>query len=313
MPREPIPVSMRSRLVEESTAMLAHALAEGRPVPEAAAPLIGRLETAGDAVEAELSTEELLRLHALLAGAIAPAKPQAIVSLAQEKARRGLLTFLGPVPVARRLTVLAVLSLLIAIAASLSPYVEEGSGDLLRMSGLPLLMNQIFFLSAAALGASFSGLMRVNRFISAGTFDPSLESSYWIRFVLGLVGGTILAQLLHVESADSIEHTIGRPTLAMLGGYSSSLVYRILDRVMQLAEGLIRDDAGNLAEAQSQLAAAQAEHALGAQRLELARRLFLMRRELGDANPDADAALERLIDELMPAREPVVASPTVER
>ena len=59
----------------------------------------------------------------------------------------------------------------------------------LVLSGHVLLYNLLFLIAAAGLGASFQALFQANRYVVAGTFDPKYESSYWIRFVLGLIAG----------------------------------------------------------------------------------------------------------------------------
>jgi len=51
----------------------------------------------------------------------------------------------------------------------------NGSPDgfsLLKNSGMDLLLNELFLLSAAGIGASFSNLFQANLFVRNGTFDP---------------------------------------------------------------------------------------------------------------------------------------------
>ncbi len=85
----------------------------------------------------------------------------------------------------------AIIYLICFIVISLSPYVNTASlaKGIFASSGLVLLLNLIFLLTAAGLGACFTALFQANRYIADGTFDSKYESSYWIRFVPGLMAG----------------------------------------------------------------------------------------------------------------------------
>ena len=63
--------------------------------------------------------------------------------------------------------------------------------------------------------------------------------------MLGLVAGVILAEMVPLDSAD-ILHGLGKPTLAMLGGFSAPVVYRILNRLVIAIETLVRGDTKHL-------------------------------------------------------------------
>lgn len=114
------------------------------------------------------------------------------------------------------------------------------SGDVLRSSGIPLLLNLLFYIAAAGLGASFTALFTANQYIVKGTFEPKYDPSYWIRFILGLIAGMVLAAILPInQKLSGGLQAMGRPLLAMLGGFSSSLLYEVLTRVSEAVESLV--------------------------------------------------------------------------
>src|SRR5262245_23766312 len=57
---------------------------------------------------------------------------------------------------------------------------------------------------------------------------PHLQHLYWIRFALGLLAGVLLAELVPTDTSHSVYHGVAKPTLALLGGFSASVVYRLL-------------------------------------------------------------------------------------
>ena len=242
---------------------------------------------------------------------IAPATPRTILLLANEEAKGGVLRFLGPVPLLRKMMVVAIVSLIGLIMVSLSPDVDGHSKhfSLLHNSGISLLLNELFLLCAAAIGASFAVLFQANRFIHDGTFDPVYEASYWIRFVLGLLAGTMLASLIPIESyvaeADgSVSGSLqglGPPLLALLGGFSASAVHRILNRLTAAVESLVRGDTREMLAVQEQAVKTRyAEKALQ-HRLQLTTKLTKLQQLISsNGNPEIlRQELERIRGDLI--------------
>ena len=115
-------------------------------------------------------------------------------------------------------------------------------------NGIPLLLNLLFLLTAAGLGACFAALFQANRYIADCTFDTKFESSYWIRLILGLMAGLILSQMIPLsEGSNAIAVT--KPTLAMLGGFSAAVVYRIMHRLVEAVESLVKGETRDIAAA----------------------------------------------------------------
>lgn len=256
-------VSLQEQLVLECTAMAKHAFASGMQVPEKTIRVLdgftGQKPGTGGADEGErMDSGPLISVHEQLTKIVEPAKPRTILLMDKESDQPGLLKFLGVVPFIRRMMLAAIVCLVLFITISLSPEINNkpDSWNLFQTSGWALLLKELFLLSAAGLGASFTALFKANRFIVEGTFDPKYESSYWIRFSLGFIAGMILATLIPIE--ESVSSDFGKPLLAMLGGFSADLVYRVIARIIETLEALFRGDTRTLVQAKEEQAKARA-------------------------------------------------------
>lgn len=242
--------SIKSRLLCQSMAMIKYLAAEGKIIPVSAEKLldleISNLESL------KITNEEILIIHKQLSQKIAPAKPNTILLLYQEANKGKWLNFLGPVSLVRRLMATTIISLLFFILISLSSSVNGASltKGILNNSGINLLYNLFFILTAASLGGCFSNLFQANKFIIEGTYDPKYEGSYWIRILLGLISGLMLAVIIPAVGDINVGENKGLhltiPLLAMLGGFSAALVHRILTRFVWAIESLFigkQDDA----------------------------------------------------------------------
>lgn len=213
--------------------------------------------------------------------------------------RAGRWRALGPVRLVRHLMVLAMVFGVAFVAVSLSPDVTHTSGDIFESSGVPLLLNEVFFPSAAAMGAAFAGLFLVSRYVANGTYDPTYESTYWLRFVLGLISGMVLASLIPVSENSS---TFSRPLLALLGGFSASVVYRILSRLVETLETLVAGDQKAAADVQTQAARVEADQQQGQSRMQLAGSVLRLREQAGNGvtQDELKAGLTGILKELLP-------------
>lgn len=102
-----------------------------------------------------------------------------------------------------------------------------------------LAVIQLIF--AAGVGAGFYSLWTAHKYIKNRTFDPQYNQLYLIRFVLGIVAGTILGYSM----TDIFAGTAGQlqpSLLAIVGGYSADAVAQILQR---LADTLVTIVKGN--------------------------------------------------------------------
>ena len=99
------------------------------------------------------------------------------------------------------------------------------------------LQKQGFLLASAGLGACFTVLYSISGKVSAGTYEEGKSFEVFVNILLGLISGTILGQMIPINSVGDLG-TLTRPTLALIGGFSFSVVFGILDRIVETIEGL---------------------------------------------------------------------------
>jgi hypothetical protein len=232
----------------------------------------------------------LASAHAELAQSIAPATPETVRLMADEREKHPLWCAFGPLPLVRQMLGLALFSLVLLHAVALSEEISVNnlSKSVLELSGYPLLITEGFLISAASLGSCFANLQRINTVISNGTYDPRIQSTYWTRWVMGVISGIVLSRLVYHFFAQAADDTngsnlpaIGRPILALLGGYSVDFVHGILRRTVNTLGNFfgITMDAG--AEQRRGLASVSPEHGTAA------------RQQAGHATPCVYEAVQR--------------------
>jgi hypothetical protein len=313
------------RMTRECEAMVRYALGTGRTVPiqvmerlaqaTSEGPTVtaglrrvsvedGPNEDAGAGVlSAEISAFALLsEAHAALSRTVSPATPEAVLLMADERTRHPLWCQFGPLPLVRQMLGLAILSLAMLLAVSLSPEVNtvNMSKSLLTLAGYPLFLIELFLISAASLGGCFANLQKINAVISDGTYDPRVQSTYWTRWVMGMISGVVLSQLiydiflLHQPSADpaieSVPPSIGEPILSLLGGYSVDIVHGILKHIINTLGNLFRVSGDGAIESQER---ARIAEALAQERRSTASELVELQRAL-TGNPDVKAIRNHL-------------------
>jgi hypothetical protein len=258
------------RMARECQAMAQHALSAGRAIP---LEVIERLDQAFSGLDAPRAGEIAARLsivdapreeavvgksaaaeisplaslsvaHNALAQIVAPATPGSVLLTTEEYATNRFWCALGALPLVRQMLGLAMISLLVLLGVSLSHQVNVAnmSKTFLELEGYPLFVVEMFLLSAASLGSCFQNLQQLNTVMSDDVYDPKLQSTYWTRWVMGIISGIILSQLVYdlllghgtatEPSKVGISPTVGQPMLALLGGYSVDVVHGILNRVV---------------------------------------------------------------------------------
>jgi hypothetical protein len=242
----------------------------------------------------------LAAAHAGLALAIVPATPEAVRLIADERERHPLWCEFGPLPLVRQMLGLALFSLVILLGVSISAVIDTAnmSASLLELSGYPLLMVEVFLVSAASLGSCFANLQRINTVVSNGTYDPRVQSTYWTRWVMGVISGIVLSQLVYDlflahlgddNSAGGIPGAIEQPLLALVGGYSVDFVHGVLKRVINTLGDFFGLAMDGPADNKPRAAGSEAL----AQRLAMASDLADLQRALAE-NADMNAIRSRL-------------------
>ena len=294
--RTPVP-SVQEQLLRTSEAMVRYALASGLRVPERVVDAVSR---AGEQPSADGAVDPaLLRAHGELVRLVAPATPRTILLISE--GRQTKLSMLGPVRLVQHMLIAVLILLALFMLLSATAYVKRGSGDYENSTGLALIANELFFLAAGGLGAAFSALFTAYRYISEGTYDPKYESSYWLRFILGLMAGLLLALLVPVNSGQG-STPLSRPLLALLGGFSAAVLYRILERLVAGVESIVRADSRELRVAEREASAARAATDAARDRLGLVAELRRVQEQARSGRPSTEvaAALDGVLEALLP-------------
>ena len=299
--------SIELQLVDESGAMAQYALSNGLAVDAGAVNSLHKLLENKEELTSKEGIKSLASIHQSFAKTVYPATPRSITLLAHEQANQSLFYFLGPVPLIRRLSTIAILFLVLLIVTSLQKDVNVDNIQLglLNSDNSVLFLNQLYLLSAAGLGASFSALFLANNFIAKATYDPRYNSSYWSSIILGIIAGIILVELLPTSLFDEgAMRNFGKPSLAMLGGFSSKVVYRILQRLVDSLETLVKGNNAPEMEHQKAILQVQTSEQKTQVNAETASQLVKLVSDMDDL--DAKAIKQKLnahIEELLPSRE----------
>ncbi len=320
--------TMKEQLIKECMEMSKYAFQNGIHVPPG---LIRRLETIaenhdpragikedGIPVRKKTQEEELIEtkeikhlatIHDHLTKEIAPATPKTIVMLSLEETKKSIFSFLGPVPFIRRMMLATFIALLTLITVSLSDQVNKLSitKGLFESSGFELLLNLLFILSASAIGGAFYALFQANKYLSQGTFDPKYEPTYWTRFVLGIVSGMILSELLNFDTSQmtaiSSSEAFVRPTLAILGGFSTGAVYRILNRMVEAVESLVQGNVDQEVDNMLKISEMEMEQSAADMQLKLAMHLIDLQQiyDTGEMNSqEISKKLKQILNDVTP-------------
>lgn len=282
-------VPLRAQLLLECEAMTRYVLQHGVAVePDLIARLLDLVEPL---VETGKHAHQLAVIHRKLAQAIAPATPQAIVLLDRDRVNTQGYSWLGPVPLIRILTLTAIGFLLgvILIGTSAEVSFENVSRGMLESSGMTLLANIMFLMFCAGLGASFAALFQAHHYIANVSYDPKYDASYGARIILGVIAGLILVEILPAKlfEQDSLR-SFGKPALAMLSGFSSTAVHRLLQRLVDTLETLVRGDGKQQIQASIETLRAHATTERAQAQSELAAQLVHLQQSL-DAGSGLDA------------------------
>jgi len=292
---------LRDQLLREAVEMIRFAFASGKSVPTSVVDTVEQYEShPRDAPP--LAPSSLVMAHSRLTRIVAPATPRAIVLLAEGDGG-GRLAFLGPVSLVRQLMVVAIACVSAFVLISLFEATGSATVTFVNTWGWRLLVNEVWWLTAAGVGASFAILFQVNDYIRHSSYNPKYAPSYWVKFLLGVMAGYILVALLPLDLAGQGSGVqLMQPALAMLGGYSASAVYRILTRLVDAVEAIFRGDVREIIAEREQAAFARAAEEASHARVRLAAQLVDVQRQLvaGITGDQVSAILGEIVDSLTP-------------
>ena len=289
--------TLHGELMHECVAMTRYLLSSGAGVP---ANLVVQADAYAKGEPADAGS--LANVHQRLARLVHPAKPGSILYLQEIAANRPSGSTLGTVPVVRQIMGISLVCLAAFIALGVFGSVARAqNGALVESVVARVFLKEIFWMSAAGLGASFAALFEVNQHITGRTYDPATAPWLWVRLTFGVVAGFVLAALVPVGGpGGSGAHVMAKPTLALIGGFSAPVVYLALNRLVESVESMFRPDARHGADARRRSSNAQLEQAEAESRISIAAELLQLQRRLAMGEPpDAvSAELRGLVERL---------------
>ncbi|GAA6134130.1 hypothetical protein NBRC116188_09190 [Oceaniserpentilla sp. 4NH20-0058] len=240
-----------SKLYLETSAMCDYAMSVGLEVP---AKLIQESEVIRFNIKQGISVDDLgvlAKMHQQLAKIVAPASPQNLLLIENEKSRESIFSFVSLFPLARSIIAISLVFLISFILLGQLEIVNEENlkAGILGSHGFTAIAILGYLVSCAGLGACFTSLYRIREYVSNLTFDPRHNSSYWASILLGTIAGLFISELLFgfisSTSADSTagyNAQLGKPAMALLAGFSSNMVYTLLQRIVDSIESLFKGD-----------------------------------------------------------------------
>jgi hypothetical protein len=257
--------------------------------------------SAGSDAERLLATEALVRAHRDLSRIVAPARPATLELLHSYRegrrptrptriprqktgsslpsgaprpgpkpaGRRGVSLTGSTVPLVRWL-VLGTLAFLIGfVLLAATPQARAASAGLGLGEGVSgqdfgaLLLRELFLLCAAALGACLTALYRAGKEIARGSYDPEFDHTFLQRILLGMAAGLVVAELLPFGAdGDTGLSTLGRPAVALVGGFAADVAHSVLSRVVAALETLFSGTGEDQSDALRELAQKRAEEVM---------------------------------------------------
>jgi hypothetical protein len=278
---KPIP-TLAEVLLEQSKAMASYAVSQGLALPSEV--------TAIEASPPNLQT--LAALHAKLSLLIEPATPDVVTQRDANPKVRDTKTnwfVLGMFGAG-----IAALGLLV-LGASLASLTDMKLDVLSLGRWDKILIKLAYVIGAAGIGAAFSTLFQINSYAVLKAFNPAYQSVYWVKFGLGLAAGLLLVEFVQPESGV----TVGG--LALLGGFASTVVYRMVKRLTNALESVFEGDTEEFEKASAKVAAVRAEATVMQANLASVSLLTQLRADLASQGvPDTGlASVDKLVNQLL--------------
>lgn len=293
-------LSVRETLIAECSAMIKYSLARGLNISPDLVALFEEFSPDKTTQGASANTpppniSRLVGLYEELCKIVEPSTPRSIYLLEKEIAKKSHFKFIGNIPLIRRMWFISIFSLIIFIALSLSPHIDAKpeNWDPFKSFGIDLLIRELFLLTAASVGVTFSNLYKAKHIIDEGAFTSTTESLYWTQYILGILSGFLLANMIPIER--SIQSDFGKPLLAILGGFSADVVYQILNRFVEAVKSLVNQDLQATFESQKQSLKARLSEEETKTRFQLASELMKIQQMI-DSNTTPNEIKQKMTD-----------------
>lgn len=257
----------------------------------------------------ETDLEELATIHQQLNRIVAPATPQALLLLASERERGAFLSFIALIPIVRQIIIVSLLFLTMFIVIGQMEMVNQQNltAGILGNQGLVAIVILFYLVSCAGLGACFTSLYRLKEFLTEANYDARYNSTYWASILLGVIAGLFISELLYATlfsasaSSDS-PNTItnmGKPALALLGGFSANMVYKMLQRIVESIESLFRGDQTAIGKAKHAKGLAELQNKQDEMQMDVANRLLVVNNLLESDPEKAKSVMQATIKDLL--------------
>lgn len=345
-------VGENSPLVVETSVMCDYAMTSGFDVP---AHIISRLKVLLSQVSVglnETQVDELAQIHQRLNRIVSPSTPQALVLIRMETQRSTVMRVLGAVPILRHMmfATIGFLVLFVVIGQLGAVNQDNLQHGILYLQGLDAVFVLLYLISCAGLGASFTALYRLNKYVSQATYDPRFDSTYWSALLLGLIAGVFISELLYETLFGAVEAlngsvagaagagatpgvgeaaaaadvatagdtadvavpsedaaaagglsvaNMGKPALALLGGFSANMVYKVLQRIVDTIESLFKGDQKLVLEAKRAADVSQLRTLHDEARMQLASQLSELEKQWDKDPTAAREALRAKVGEML--------------
>lgn len=232
------------KIIGEIKTMLGFIVENGKTLPDwilSSFALIESKQTINDDLlssDKNISTfssdelNDISKIYSAIAAAVLPATPQSIDYTTPGK-KMFFLWGTKCIPIIRNMWVMSILFLAGFIVSGFNP------NDIYYV--------QFNLLFSAGLGAYFYSLYTANKYVVTRTFDPTYVTFYYNRIIIGIIAGIILANLI-IPPQTNGSFNINTSIIALLGGFSSDAVLKILNRLVAMLVTLVKGDSSEILE-----------------------------------------------------------------
>lgn len=162
-----------------------------------------------------------------------------------------------------------------------------------NLSGIDLVLVELFLICCAGIGAVFANLYKINRYVGKGIWDDKYHATYWTTLIMGLMSGIVIAELIPIDAA------FGKPLVALLGGFAGDLVYNILREIVHRIEAPFVDSNQNVLQAEYDLKGAKQQYDVGHQKMLIALELSALKDKLDQSDDNNVERLHQQIDSII--------------
>lgn len=298
-------------LLNQTNVMFEFAMENALEVPTALIKNYSVLSSRATQGLTEEELEDLASNHQQLRRIVAPATPQALLLIESERKKNSFLSFIALVPIVRHILVISVFFLCAFILIGQLDIVNQANvaKGILTSSGIETIAVLMYLISCAGLGACFTSLYGLTKYVSDANYDPRYNSTYWASILLGIIAGLFISELFYaslVDNEDGAEPgglstitALGKPALALLGGFSANMVHGILQRLVDAIGSIFRADQGAIVKAQRSQEAGELKQKQDQLHMNTANQLVALS-ELMEHDPEqAKAELKTTIKKLL--------------